>query len=84
MSYTITVPAGGGGLLTASPSSGVLGAGQSAGVTLTLARPASFDQTIVIDPGDISVVVTYSPPAATKSQPPSTGQLHSARGWDEA
>jgi hypothetical protein len=70
LDYTITIPAGADGLLTAAPASGVLATGQSVTVTLTLARPDAFDQTIVIDPGSLPVTVTYSPPAAQTSSPP--------------
>jgi hypothetical protein len=72
MGYSVTVPASAGGLLSVSPTSGVLGAGQSASITLTLSRPVVFDATIVIDPGGLSVTVTYSPPKETGG-PPSTG-----------
>ena len=72
MGYSVTVPASADGLLTASPASGVLGAGQSASVTLTLLRPDAFDQAIVIDPGGLSVTVTYTPPKETGG-PPSIG-----------
>jgi len=67
MDYTITVPASADGLLTASPASGVLGTGQSVTITLTLARPVAFDQAIVVDPGSISVTVTYTPPQNSDS-----------------
>ena len=68
MGYTITVPASANGLI-AAPASGVLGTGQSASVTLTLTRLVTFDQTIVIDPGGISVTVIYSPPASNSGPP---------------
>jgi RNA polymerase sigma factor (sigma-70 family) len=67
MDYTVTIPGGDG--LTATPASGVLGDGQSATVTLTLARPVTFDQTITIDPGGLSVTVTYTPPEQTTGPP---------------
>lgn len=73
MSYTITVPASADGLLTVSPPSGVLGTGQSATITLTLNRPDSFDQTLTIDPGGLSVTVTYTPQVGTATQLPSAG-----------
>jgi hypothetical protein len=89
MGYTITIPAGADGLLSASPASGVLGDGQSVPVTLTLARLVSLNQKITISPGGISVTVTYSPPrdsgvdaARLARVPMRVGQ--SARGWDEA
>jgi hypothetical protein len=71
MSYTITVPASADGLLTVSPTTGVLGTGQSVAVTLTLARPDSFDQTLTIDPGGLAVTVTYTPPTQTGGPPAS-------------
>ena len=66
MNYTITIPADA-ELLTASPASGVLGTGQSVPITLTLSRPDAFNQTIVIDPGGLSVTVTYTPPTGTEA-----------------
>jgi RNA polymerase sigma factor (sigma-70 family) len=67
--YTITV-SGGAGLLTVSPSSGSLSAGQTATIALTLARAVAFNQNLVIDPGGLSVTVTYSPPQSTPTTPP--------------
>jgi hypothetical protein len=49
----------------------VLGTGQSVAVTLTLARPDSFDQTLTIDPGGLAVTVTYTPPTQTGGPPAS-------------
>jgi hypothetical protein len=69
MSYSITVPAGADGLLTASPVSGVLGDGQSATITLTLSRPVTVDDKVVIDPGGLSLTVTYTPPRQTSPPP---------------
>jgi hypothetical protein len=68
MGYTVTIPASADGLLTASPDNGVLAEGHSVSVTLTLSRLVSFSQAIVIDPGGLSVTVTYSPPQ--NSSPP--------------
>jgi RNA polymerase sigma factor (sigma-70 family) len=76
MGYTVTVPDSYGGLFSASPTSGVLGAGQSATITLTLTRPVAVDETLVIDPGALSVTVIYNPPTDSKpSQPPSVARL---------
>jgi len=60
MGYTITIPASAGGLLTVSPSSGVLGSGQSVTVTFVLVRPVSFDQQVSINPGALAVTVEYT------------------------
>jgi RNA polymerase sigma factor (sigma-70 family) len=62
--YTITIPASASGLLSAAPSSGVLGGGQSVTITFTLARPASFDQQVIVNPGDQAVTVQYTPAGA--------------------
>ncbi len=59
--WTITIPGGADGLLSASPSSGVLGAGQSVTVTFVLARPTRFDQQVIINPGGQAVTVEYTP-----------------------
>jgi hypothetical protein len=79
MSYTITVPASANGLLTVSPATGVLGTGQSASITLTLARPDSFDQTLTIDPGGLTVTVTYTPPTQVGGPPASILQYRVSR-----
>jgi RNA polymerase sigma factor (sigma-70 family) len=71
--FSIIVPAGASGLLTVSPTSGELGAGRSVLVTLTLTRLIAFDQTLVIDPGGLSVTVTYTPPKPVHSKAPPVG-----------
>jgi RNA polymerase sigma factor (sigma-70 family) len=70
MDFTITVSSGANGLLTVSPTSGALGAGQSISITLTLARPVAFDETLTVDPGGLSVTVTYTPAPPSSSPPP--------------
>ena len=59
--WTVAIPAGANGLLSASPSSGVLGSGQSVTITFVLARPVSFDQAVTVNPGGQAVTVEYTP-----------------------
>jgi RNA polymerase sigma factor (sigma-70 family) len=56
--YWLTVASG---ALTASPASGTLAAGQSVTITLSMTRSESIDTQIVIEPGDVTVTVEYTP-----------------------
>ena len=59
--WSITIPGGANGLLSASPASGVLGSGQSVTITFVLAKPTRFDQEVIVNPGGQAVTVVYTP-----------------------
>jgi hypothetical protein len=69
--YTIAVPAGLPGTVTVSPSSGSLGSGDSATITVTASGTAAFTTSLTVNPGGtvIAVDVKVSPQPG-KTKPP--------------
>jgi hypothetical protein len=58
--YTMTVPAGVASKVTVSPASGSLGAGGYVSVTVTVTSKVAFSTTLVVNPGKVSVTVTFT------------------------
>jgi len=69
--YTIAVPPGLPGSLTVSPSSGSLGDGGSATITVTAASTVPFVASLTVNPGGatVAVDVKVNPPAAGPTSP---------------
>lgn len=57
VSWSISVPSGLLGKLTASPVSGTLAAGQSVRVTITVSGLASLDAQLTVNPGGLLITV---------------------------